>query len=177
MAKDHRIAVVGGGISGLAAAYTLARAREGGADIDEFLIDASPCLGGVIRTEHVDGFIIEGGPDSFLTEKPETAALCGELGLGGSLLGSNDDVRRTYILHRDRLVPLPEGLQLFIPNPFWPILATPFLSLPSKLYVLSEWFQPRPNQGSDDSVAEFVRRRFGSEMAESTADPLQAGMF
>ncbi len=194
----RRIAILGGGISGLAAAYTLAQARRAGAPIDEFLIEASGRLGGVIRTEQVEGFVVEAGPDSFLAEKPEAAALCRELGLGDSLLGSNDRQRRTYILHRSRLVPLPEGLYLFTPTRLWPIARTPLLPLRSKLAILAEWFAARPAGGpaqaskfrpplhgrlnesgktDDESVASFVRRHFGSGMVENIADPLLAGIF
>src|SRR3970282_543759 len=98
-AKRARIAVVGGGISGLSAAYTLAKARESGAPIEEFLIEAGDRLGVFIRTERIEGFVIEAGPDSFLAEKPEAAALARELGLGDQLLGSNNRERRTYISH------------------------------------------------------------------------------
>ena len=134
----RRVVVVGGGISGLAAAYRLARAREAGAQVEEFLIEASGRLGGVIRTEKFGGFVIEGGPDSFLTEKPEAAALCRELGLGGELLGSNDRDRRTYILHRGRLVPLPDGLFLLVPTRLWPMVWTRVLPLGSKVAALRE---------------------------------------
>jgi protoporphyrinogen/coproporphyrinogen III oxidase len=177
----HRIAVLGGGIAGLAAAYTLARARQRGAPIGEFVIEASDGLGGVIRTEQVQGFLVEGGPDSFLTEKPEAAALCRELGLGDSLLGSNDTLRRTYILHRGRLVPLPEGFQLFIPARLWPVITTPLLTPRGKLAAATERFRgrgrPSGNTVADESAADFVRRHFGSEVLENIADPLLAGVF
>ena len=118
----RRIAVLGGGISGLSAAYFLAQARRGGAPIEELLIEARGRVGGSIQTERVEGFLIEGGPDSFLTEKPEAGALCRALGLGDSLLGSNDAARRTFILHHGRLVPLPDGLMLLVPTRVWPML-------------------------------------------------------
>lgn len=178
--------MLGGGIAGLAAAHTLARARQSGAPIEEFVIEASDRLGGVVRSEQVQGFLVEGGPDSFLTEKPEAAALCRELGLGNSLLGSNDALRRTYILHRGRLVPLPEGFQLFIPARLWPIITTPLLTPRGKLAAAMERFRGRPpsdrgrpseNMGTDESVADFVRRHFGSEVLENIADPLLAGVF
>jgi oxygen-dependent protoporphyrinogen oxidase len=175
----RRIAVLGGGISGLTAAYTLARARQSGAPIEEFLIEANDHLGGVIRTERVAGFIIEAGPDSFLTEKPEAAALCRDLGLGADLLGSNDDGRRTYILHRGKLVPLPDGLMLLVPTRVWPMISTPLLPFRSKLSLASEWMLPPSGekQKTDESVADFVRRHFGSAMLENIADPLLAGVY
>ncbi len=176
----RRVAVLGGGITGLSAAYTLARARQSGAPIEELLIEARHRLGGSIHTERVDEFLIEAGPDSFLTEKPEAAALCRELGLGASLLGSNDAGRRTYILHRRRLVPLPDGLMLLVPTRAWPMIATPLLPLRSKLAMVAEFFaRPRGRSGDDrdESVASFVGRHFGEAMTENIADPLLAGVF
>ena len=180
----RRIAVLGGGITGLAAAYTLARARGSGAPIEEFLIEGTSRLGGTIHTEQVEGFLVEAGPDSFLAEKPEAASLCRELGLGDSLIGSNDRDRRTYILHRGRLVPLPDGLMLLAPTRLWPMVTTPLLPLASKVALAAEWFtRPRfgsPGQASEDddeSVAGFVRRHFGEAMLENIADPLLAAIF
>ena len=143
-----RVAVLGGGIAGLAAAYTLARARQAGAPVEELLIEARDRLGGVIRTERVEGFVIEAGPDSFLAEKPEAAALARELGLGDSLIGSNDRQRRTYILHRGRLVPLPDGLMFLVPTRLWPMVTTPLLPLSSKLAMAAELFATRPSSSS-----------------------------
>lgn len=175
----RRIAVLGGGISGLTAAYVLARARQAGAPIEEFLIEASPRLGGVIQTERVEGFVIEAGPDSFLTEKPEAAALCRELGLGESLLGSNDSRRLTYMLHGGRLVPFPEGLALMVPTRAWPILKSPLLPLRSKLAMAAEWMMsPRARKRrEDESVADLVLRHFGKAMVENIADPLLAAVY
>jgi len=176
-----RIAVLGGGIAGLAAAYTLAGARQAGARVEELLIEGRDRMGGVIRTERLEGFVIEAGPDSFLAEKPEAAALARELGLGDSLMGSNDSQRRTYILHRGRLVPLPDGLMFLVPTRLWPMVTTPLLPLSSKLAMAAELFASRPsgnlNQGADESVASFVRRHFGDAMLENIADPLLAGVY
>ncbi|MHB8653950.1 MAG: protoporphyrinogen oxidase [Terriglobia bacterium] len=177
-ATRRRIAVLGGGIAGLTAAYVLAQARRAGAPIEEYLIEAQNCLGGVIKTETVDGFVVEAGPDSFLTEKPAAAALCHELGLGDSLLGSNESERRTYILHKGKLVPLPDGLILLVPTRTWSIAKTPLLPLRAKLAIVSEWLMSPPgNRVADESVADFVRRHFGSAMLENIADPLLAGVY
>lgn len=175
---NRRVAVVGGGISGLAAAHALARARKDGAPIEEFLIEASPRLGGVIQSEQVEGCVVEAGPDSFLAEKPEAAALARELGLGSLLVGSNDRERRTYILHQDKLHPLPDGLMLMVPTRVWPMIATPLLPLASKLDMAADWFhRPRPDGPEDESVADFVRRHFGQAMLDHIADPLLAGVY
>ena len=173
-----RIAVLGGGVSGLAAAYTLAQARQAGAPIEELLIEGKNRLGGVIQTEQVEGFVIEAGPDSFLAEKPEAAALCRKLGLGGALIGSNDRERRTYILHRGRLVSLPDGLMFLVPTRLWPMVTTRLLPLRSKLAMAAELLtSPSENQEGDESVASFVRRHFGDAMLENIADPLLAGVY
>ena len=174
-----RVAVLGGGIAGLAAAYTLARARESGAPVEELLIEGRDRLGGVIRTERLEGFVIEAGPDSFLAEKPEAAALARELGLGDSLIGSNDSQRRTYILHHGRLIPLPDGLMFLVPTRLWPMVTTSLLPFSSKLAMAAELFARRPsgNGDADESVASFVRRHFGEAMLENVADPLLAGVY
>jgi oxygen-dependent protoporphyrinogen oxidase len=148
--------------------------------VEEFLIEARDRLGGVIRTERVEDFVIEGGPDSFLAEKPEAAALARELGLGDSLIGSNDRQRRTYILHRGRLVPLPDGLMFLVPTRLWPIVTTPLLPFSSKLAMAAELFvvpSGNSDEDSDESVASFVRRHFGEAMLENVADPLLAGVY
>jgi oxygen-dependent protoporphyrinogen oxidase len=172
------VAVIGGGIAGLSAAYTLARARQSGAPVEELLIEASPRLGGVVRTESVDGFVIEAGPDSFLAEKPQAAAMARELGLGDDLMGSNDHARRTYILHGGRLLPLPDGLMFLVPTRFWPMVTTRLLPLGSKIAAAWELFSSPPaNDAEDESVASFVRRHFGEAMLENIADPLLAGVY
>jgi protoporphyrinogen/coproporphyrinogen III oxidase len=176
--ERRRILVVGGGISGLAAATTLARARREGAAVEEILIEAAPRLGGVIQSERVEGCVVEAGPDSFLAEKPQAAATARQLGLGGLLTGSNDRERRTYILHHGKLQPLPDGLMLLVPTRIWPMVATPLLPLRSKLAMAGEWFQrPRPDGPQDESVADFVTRHFGRAMLENIADPLLAGVY
>ena len=176
--KARRIAVIGGGVSGLAAAYTLSRARQAGAPIEEMLIEASPWLGGVVRTETVEGFVIEAGPDSFLAEKPQAAAMARELGLGDDLMGSNDPARRTYILHRGRLLPLPDGLMFLVPTRLWPMMTTKLLPLSTKLAAAWELFSSPPaGDEGDESVASFVKRHFGEAMVENIADPLLAGVY
>jgi oxygen-dependent protoporphyrinogen oxidase len=177
-AKVRRVAVIGGGVSGLAAAYTLARARQAGAPVEEMLIEASPRLGGVVRTETVEGFVIEAGPDSFLAEKPQAAAMARELGLGDDLMGSNDHARRTYILHRGRLLPLPDGLMFLVPTRLWPMVTTKLLPLSTKFAAAYELFSsPRASDDGDESVASFVQRHFGAAMVENIADPLLAGVY
>ncbi|MGH9451763.1 MAG: protoporphyrinogen oxidase [Terriglobia bacterium] len=176
-----RIAVLGGGITGLTGAYELARARAGGAPIDEFLLEAGDRLGGLIRTEQVEGFTIEAGPDSFLTAKREASNLCSELGLSASLTGSNDGLHRTFILHRGRLEPLPDGLMFFVPTRLAPALVSRLISLESKIAILRDAFRRRPakprDSDPDESVAAFVRRHLGSGVLQAIVDPLMAGVY
>ncbi len=111
-----RIAIIGGGISGLAAAFALEEQRRAGADVEYVLYESSSRLGGVLRTEYIDGCLVEAGPDSFITEKPWATDLCRTLGLGDQLIGSNDADRKTYILTRGQLVVMPDGLMFMVPD-------------------------------------------------------------
>jgi len=146
-----RVAIVGGGISGLAAAFALEKQRKLGAALEYVLFESSARFGGVIRTESVDGCVIEAGPDSFLTEKPWAADLCRELGLGGQLIGSNDADRKTYILVKGRLVPLPDGLQFMVPTRLASAFFSPLFSWGTKARILCEWFY-RPSGGASDGT-------------------------
>lgn len=170
-----RIAVIGGGIAGLSAAFRIEQKRAGGAEYA--LFEASGRLGGVIRTERQDGFIIEAGPDSFLSEKPWAAQLCRDAGIGGDLLPSSDHQRKTFILVGDRLVEMPEGLMFMVPTKLWPLATTSLFSLGAKIRAAQErWSKPRES-GEDESVASFVTRHFGREMVERVAGPLLAGVY
>ncbi len=176
MTRPRRIAVLGGGITGLAAAYTLAKARQAGAPVEEYLIEASARLGGHLRTERADGYVVEAGPDSFLAEKPEAAALCRELGLGGQLIGSNDAERRTYILHHGRLVPLPDGLMFLVPTRLWPTFWTPLLSVRSKAAIVADLFTPRPkSRGRDGARQEGAGLKPAATFGPGT-EPKGAGL-
>ena len=170
MTRPRRIAVLGGGIAGLSAAYTLAKARQTGAPIEEFLLEASDRLGGHLRTERVDGYVVEAGPDSFLAEKPEAAALCRELGLGDQLIGSNDAERRTYILHHGRLVPLPDGLMFLVPTRLWPTFWTPLLSFRSKAAIVRDVFKPRPKSRGLEQASRGSNVAAGFSPAQSESD-------
>jgi oxygen-dependent protoporphyrinogen oxidase len=171
-----RIAIIGGGISGLAAAFALEEKRRSGA-VDYSLYEASPNLGGVLRTEHVDGCVVEAGPDSFITEKPWAANLCRTLGLGDQLIGSNDADRKTYILVRGRLIPMPDGLMFMVPTKILPTAFCPLFSWSTKLRVAQELFHPPRPAAADESVASLVERHYGSEMVDRLADPLLSGVY
>ncbi len=172
-----RIAIIGGGIAGLSAAFYLEQARRAGAALEYVLYEAGERLGGVLRTEHVDDCLVEAGPDSFLTEKPWAAELCRELGLGDQLIGSNDRLRRTWIVVNRRLRPLPDGLQFMVPTRTWPIVFSRLFSTRTKVRMIGELFSPPHSSASDESAAALVERHFGSEVVERLADPLLAGVY
>jgi protoporphyrinogen/coproporphyrinogen III oxidase len=173
-----RIAIAGGGISGLAAAYELEKRRQAGAKLAYVLYEAGTRWGGVLRTEVVDGCVIEAGPDSFLTEKSWTADLCREIGLGEQLIGSKDGERKTYILVNGRLTEMPDGLMFLVPTKVLPIAASSLFSLSTKTRMAGEWFfKPRTASNEDESVAAFVERHYGKEMVERLADPLLSGIY
>jgi protoporphyrinogen/coproporphyrinogen III oxidase len=172
-----RIAIIGGGISGLAAAFALEEHRLAGADVDYVLYESSARLGGVLRTEHIDGCLVEAGPDSFITEKPWAADLCRALGLGDQLIGSNDADRKTYILTRGRLVAMPDGLMFMVPTKILPTGLSALFSWKTKLRMTQELFHPPRAVDHDESVAAFVERHYGSEMVDRLADPLLSGVY
>ncbi len=171
-----RIAIIGGGISGLAAAFALEESRRAGV-IEYTLYESSPQLGGVLRTEHIDGCVVEAGPDSFISEKPWAADLCRTLGLGDQLIGSNDADRKTYILVRGRLIPMPDGLMFMVPTKILPTGFSPLFSWGTKLRMAGELFHPPHSANGDESVASMVDRHYGPEMVDRLADPLLSGVY
>ena len=175
--EKFRVAVIGGGISGLSAAYHLSKARKAGAPVEAFLFEARPRLGGSLRTETLEGCLIEAGADSFLSEKTEGREFCKELGLGGRLIGSNDDARRTWILVGGELIPLPDGLEFIIPAKILPFAFTRLLGWADKFKILAEVFRRNPPPEGDESVAEFVERHFGRELLEVLVDPMLNGVY
>src|SRR5437899_656116 len=168
-----RIVIVGGGISGLSAAYYLAKAG-----VSSTLIEKRPRLGGVIQTERIDGCLVEGGPDSFLAAKPWAMDLIRDLGLEGEVIGSNDHLRKTFIRKRGRMIPMPDGLQFLVPTRILPILTTPLLSWTTKARMAAELFRRPPDTPREDcSVAEFVAEHYGQEAVDYLAEPLLAGVY
>ncbi len=172
-----RVAIIGGGISGLAAAFTLEEQRHAGANVEYVLYESTARLGGVLRTEHIDGCVVEAGPDSFVTEKPWAADLCRALGIGDQLIGSNDADRKTYILTRGRLVEMPDGLMFMVPTKILSTGLSPLFSWKTKLRMTQELFHPPRAVNHDESVADFVARHYGPEMVDRLADPLLSGVY
>jgi oxygen-dependent protoporphyrinogen oxidase len=173
-----RTAIIGGGIAGLAAAFELEKVRAAGAQLEYTLFEARDRLGGSMASEIVDGAVLERGPDSFLTEKPAAPELCRELGLGGDLMPSNDAARKTYIVVKNRLVPLPDGLMFLIPTKLIPTATTRLFSWRTKLRMGMELLHPpRPSGEQDEAVAALVERHFGEEAVDRLADPLLSGIY
>jgi len=172
----RRIAIIGGGISGLSAAFALEEPRRAGA-VEYTLYESSPRLGGVLQTEKIQGCVVEAGPDSFLTEKPWATDLCRALGLGNQLIGSNDADRKTYILVRGRLIPMPDGLMFMVPTKILPTGFSPLFSWATKLRMARELLHPPRGVDADESVASLVERHYGAEMVDRLADPLLSGIY
>jgi protoporphyrinogen/coproporphyrinogen III oxidase len=172
-----RVAVIGGGIAGLSAAWYLEKARHSGAALEWTLFEKSARLGGVIQTERRDGYVLEAGPDSFLTIKPDASQLCREIGIADQLITSNDFQRKTYILVKGKLVPVPDGLEFMVPTRVAPMATTSLFSFATKLRMAREKFLHTEAAREDESVASFVRRHFGQEMVDRVADPLLSGVY
>jgi oxygen-dependent protoporphyrinogen oxidase len=165
--------IVGGGIAGLATAFYL----HAGGLTDFTLIECSPRWGGKISSAHKDGFLVEGGPDSFLTQKTVALDLCSELGLESNLVGSNSGKSSTtYVWSGGRLHPMPEGMMLMAPTMVLPFLRSHLISWPGKMRMGMEMFVPRQRGDQDETLAGFVRRRLGAEALNKIAGPLMGGI-
>ncbi|HEX9426773.1 MAG TPA: protoporphyrinogen oxidase [Candidatus Polarisedimenticolia bacterium] len=173
-----RVVVIGAGVAGLACARRLQQqARADRRPLDLTLLEAAGRPGGVIETEHHDDFLVEGGPDCFISEKPWALDLCRELGLADEIVGTNQACRRSFVLRRGRLIAIPEGFQMLAPARLLPFALSPILSVRGKLRVACDLILPRGPEVPDESLASFVRRRFGHEALERMAQPLVAGIY
>ena len=169
----RRVAIVGGGISGLSTAYHLAKAG-----IASTLIERRARLGGVIETGTVEGCVVEGGPDSFLSAKPAALDLIHDLGMSDEIIGSNDRLRVTYIRKGGALLPMPDGLMLMVPTRILPMVSTKLLGWPTKIRMGLECLRrPATSEAGDRSVADFIRDHYGQEAVDYLAEPLLAGVY
>ena len=164
--------VIGGGITGLAACWYLAKAGH-----RPLLIEKEKRLGGVIRTDEVDGCLVEGGPDSFLASKPAAMELIRELGLEADVIGSNDHLRMTFIVKNGRLVPMPDGLAMMVPTQIMPMVKSPLFSWGTKVRMGLEYFRRPVENPPERSVAQLVREHYGQEAVDYLAEPLLAGVY
>lgn len=175
-----RAVIIGGGIAGLATAYSIREHQEARgedpADLEVVILEKKDRVGGNIRTDRVDGFLIEGGPDCFLSEKPWALELCKRIGLSERLMPTNDEQRKTFVLSGGALHELPEGVILMVPTRILPLAASSLLSAKGKLRMAMEYFVPKKEDPGDESLGEFVRRRLGKETLDKIAEPLVAGV-
>lgn len=172
--SSKRVAIVGAGISGLSAAFALRKAGW-----EPTLFDTRTRAGGVLETTCVDNCLVEGGPDSYLAQKPWATSLINELGMADDLIGSNDHQRKTFIVRDGRLVPMPDGLLMMVPTKVMPMIGTRLLSWPTKLRMGLELFRNAPAQPRDQdvSVADFFRDHYNQEAVDYLAEPLLAGVY
>jgi protoporphyrinogen/coproporphyrinogen III oxidase len=179
-----QVAIVGGGITGLSAAWYLQqKASEANQSLTYTLLEAGDRWGGKVKTEIVNDlgtekpFVIEAGPDSFITQKPWAWQLARQLGLNEQLLPTNDEKRQTFILNKGEPVTMPEGLMLIVPTSITPFLKSRLLSWRGKLRMGLDLFVPPRRDGQDESLGDFVRRRLGEEALNKLAEPLLSGIY
>jgi oxygen-dependent protoporphyrinogen oxidase len=168
------VAIVGGGIAGIAAAL---RVVERAPSATVTLLEAGGRLGGTIATERRDGFVVDIGPDSFITEKPWALALCDRMGLTNDLVGTREGDRRTHVAFGDHLHPLPDGFLMLAPTSLAPLARSGLFSWAAKLRMGLDLVVPPRRTGGDESIADFVRRRLGQEALDRVADPLLSGIY
>jgi len=168
------VAVIGGGITGLAAAH---RIHELDPQVEVVLVESANRLGGAIQTVQLDQFLVERGPDMFTTKDDDALNLCQRLGCDSELIETNTSHRRAFVVRRNRLYPVPAGFTLLSPSRILPLLSTGLLSPLGKLRVLAEYWVSTRRETSDESLANFTRRRFGNEMFERIVQPLVGGIY
>ena len=172
----RHLIIIGGGIAGLAAAHRIQNSISQGNALKCTVLEASGRFGGKIHTERRDGFIIERGPDSFITQKPAALELCRQLGLADRIVGTRKN-NKTFIYLNRRMLTLPDGLSLMVPTKFLPFITTRLFSWPGKIRMGFDLFLPRRRSKRDESLAGFVRRRVGQEAVDRLAQPLLSGIY
>ncbi len=178
MTRPRTIVIVGGGISGLATAFSLQeKATQAGVPIRCTVLEADPSWGGKIVTHRIGDLVTEAGPDSFLSQKQAGLDLCTKLGLADQLINTNDTGKKACVLHRGRLHDLPEGLLSFVPKQLGPFLQSGLLSWSGLVRMGFEFAVPPGSPRDDESLAEFLRRRFGVQAYERLLEPLMAGIY
>lgn len=174
--QKKRVVIVGGGITGLSAAFYLQKAaREQNLPIEVTLIEATNRLGGKIQTIRRDGFVIERGPDSFLIRKKSMDTFANDLGIGSDLV--RNATGQAYILLNGRLQPIPGGSVMGIPTKVGPFLKSDLFSLTGKLRAAGDFVLPRSGIEGDQSLGHFFRRRLGAEIVENLIEPLLSGVY
>jgi len=172
--KPRRVAVIGGGITGLAAAHRL---TELDASLEVTLFEAGDRLGGILQTERRDSYLVEHAADMFTTREPWALDLCKRIGFDDQLIPTNDQNRRAFIVRRGQLYEVPEGFSLLSPIRVWPVLSTPLLSIAGKMRLAWEYFIPARKGDADESLTSFATRRLGRETFERIVQPLVSGIY
>lgn len=170
-----KVVVVGGGIAGLSAAHRLTESGRPGLEVT--LLERSGRFGGTIRTVELDGCLVELGPDSFLTSKPWLSDLAGRLGVADRIIPTARTHRRSHVVHRGKLHPLPDGFLMMAPTRLWPMVATSLFSWKGKARCALDLVLPRGTGTGEESLGAFVRRRFGGEVLERVVQPLIGGIY
>lgn len=177
-ASPKQVVIVGGGIAGLATAFSLQeRASEGSLSLGCTLVEADRHWGGKILTQRVDDLIIEAGPDSFLSQKPWALALCDKLGLAERVINTNEADKKAFVFSRGRLRELPEGMVVIVPSKLGPFVRSGLVSLPGLMRMGLDLVLPAKRGGEEESVAAFFTRRLGREAFERLVEPLMAGIY
>ncbi len=170
--RAAELVIIGGGVSGLATAYFAGRLG-----IRSVLIEKTNRLGGLIKTESIEGCQLEAGPDSYIAIKPAVTELAAEIGINAEIIASNDAARRVFIVRSGRLVPLPKGMSMMVPGKLAPALRSELFGLSTKFRFFSETFFKPMQRNEDVSVGKLVSDHFGREVLEYVADPLLVGVY
>ncbi len=177
MTRQKKVAIAGGGISGLSAAFRLLKlANESGEKYAVTIFEPNR-LGGVFETMQKDNCLLEGGPDSFFTKTPEVLDLCHELKIDSEIIPTNSSKRKSMVAKGDELIPLPDGFVMIAPSRMLPFLTSPLLSLPGKIRAIEELQMAAKLNNGEETVATFVERRFGQEMLEKIVQPMVGGIY
>jgi len=179
MEQKKRVVIVGAGITGLSAAYRLQElSQEKQIPIEIFvLVDSEKQIGGAIASSSQDGFLLEEGPDSFVSEKPWALNLCKRLGIESEIINTQDRFRKSFVVRKKTLMEVPDGFYLMAPMKVFPFLKSHIFSWFGKIRMGLEIFVPKKKNQNDESLSHFIRRRFGQEALDRIVQPMIGGIY